>query len=87
MSRPCKAGAAGSLGSAYVARSKPDGNTLLYYGNSVWLLPLLRAKVNYDALRDLAPVSLTTIAPVVLVVHPSLPVKSLREFRQPVQSV
>ncbi len=70
----------GSIAAEYTAKAAPDGNTLLYYGNSVWLLPLLRAKVNYDALRDLAPVSLTTIAPVVLVVHPSLPVKSVREL-------
>ena len=70
----------GSLAVEYTARAAPDGNTLLYYGNSVWLLPLLRAKAPYDPLRDLAPVSLTTLAPVVLVVHPSLPVKSVRDL-------
>ena len=70
----------GSIAVEHAAKSAPDGNTLLYYGNTVWLLPLLRAKVNYDPLRDLAPVSLTTIAPVVLVVHPSLPVKSVKEL-------
>jgi tripartite-type tricarboxylate transporter receptor subunit TctC len=70
----------GGLAVEYAAKAAPDGNTMLYYGNTVWLMPLLRAKVNYDPLRDLAPVSLTTIAPVVLVVHPSLPVKSVREL-------
>ena len=70
----------GSIAVEYAARAAPDGNTLLYYGNTVWLLPLLRAKVNYDPLRDLAPVALTTIAPVVLVAHPSLPVKSVKEL-------
>ena len=70
----------GSLAVEYTAKAPPDGNTLLYYGNSVWLLPLLRAKAPYDPLRDLAAVSLTTLAPVVLVVHPSLPVKSVRDI-------
>ena len=46
----------------------------------MWLLPLLRANAAYDVLRDLAPVTLTTLAPVVLAVHPSLPVKSLRDL-------
>ncbi len=70
----------GSLAVEYASKAAPDGNTLLYYGNSVWLLPLLRANAAYDVLRDLAPVTLTTLAPVVLAVHPSLPVKSLRDL-------
>jgi len=71
----------GGLAVEYAARAAPDGNTLLYYGNTVWLLPLLRAKAAYDPLRDLAPVTLTTLAPVVLVVHPSMPVKSVHDLR------
>lgn len=70
----------GSLAVEYTVKAPPDGNTLLYYGNTVWLLPLLRERVPYDPVKDLAPVALTTIAPVVLVVHPSLPVKSVREL-------
>lgn len=70
----------GSLAVEYAAKAPPDGNTLLYYGNTVWLLPLLRAKVPYDPIRDLAPVTCATIAPVVVVTHPSLPVKSLKEL-------
>jgi tripartite-type tricarboxylate transporter receptor subunit TctC len=70
----------GSLAVEYAVKAPPDGNTLLYYGNSVWLLPLLRENAPYDPVKDLAPVALTTIAPVVLVAHPSLPVKSVREL-------
>jgi tripartite-type tricarboxylate transporter receptor subunit TctC len=64
----------------FVARSAPDGYTLLLYGNTLWLLPLMRSQVPYDPARDFLPVSLVTRAPTVLVVHPSLPVKSVKEL-------
>jgi tripartite-type tricarboxylate transporter receptor subunit TctC len=63
-----------------VARSAPDGHTLLIYGGVVWLLPLMRDNVPYDPVRDFAPITLTNRQPNVLVVHPSLPVKSVREL-------
>ena len=44
----------------------PDGYTLLFYGNAVWLLPLLRDHVRYDPLRDFAPVSLSTTSPTIV---------------------
>jgi tripartite-type tricarboxylate transporter receptor subunit TctC len=63
-----------------VARSVPDGYTLLVYGNTLWLLPLMRKQVPYDPVRDFLPISLVTRAPTVLVVHPSVPAKSVKEL-------
>jgi len=63
----------------YVAKSAPDGYTLLLYGNTVWISPLLRP-VRWDAIKDFAPVMLTVRSPNVLVVTPTLPVKSVREL-------
>lgn len=63
-----------------VAKSPADGYTLLLYGNTLWLLPLMRAHLPYDPYRDFAPVTLATRAVNVLVVHPSLPVRSVQEL-------
>ena len=70
----------GSIAVEHVAReAPPDGYTLLFYGTFVWLQPLL-TKVSWDPLRDLAPITLAMSSPNVLVVHPSLPVKSVKEL-------
>jgi len=70
----------GSISVEYVAKDvPPDGYTVLFYGAYAWLQPLL-AKVNWDPLADLAPVTLAITSPNVLVVHPSLPVKSAKEL-------
>ena len=61
-----------------VARAPPDGYTLLVGGASVWHTPQFQ-KRNYDVVRDFSPLSLMTREVFVLVVHPSLPVKSVRE--------
>ncbi len=63
-----------------VARSAPDGYTLLLYGNTLWLLPLMRKQVPYDPHRDFVPVTLAGRAGNMLVVHPSLPVKSVKDL-------
>ncbi len=66
----------GAISSEIVAKdTPPDGYTLLFYGAYTWLQPLL-SKVNWDPLEDLAPITLAISSPNVLVVHPSLPVKS-----------
>jgi tripartite-type tricarboxylate transporter receptor subunit TctC len=70
----------GGLAVEYTAKSPADGYTLMFYGNTVWLLPFLRDNVGYDPLRDLAPVTLAIISPIIVVVHPSLPVRSVREL-------
>ncbi len=63
-----------------VAQGPADGYNLLFYGNPLWLLPLLRASVPYDVVKDFAPVALAARSPNTLVVHPSLPVSSLQAF-------
>jgi tripartite-type tricarboxylate transporter receptor subunit TctC len=68
-----------TTGGDMVARAPADGYTLLYWGSTLWTLPLMR-RVPYDTLGDFAPVSLTIVEPLVLVTHPSLPVKSVKEL-------
>jgi tripartite-type tricarboxylate transporter receptor subunit TctC len=70
----------GILPSETVARAAPDGYTLLLHGSSIWLSSFFHDNLPYDALRDFAPVTILTSAPNVLVVHPSLPVKSVRDL-------
>ncbi len=62
-----------------VAKAPPDGYTLLAFGTALWHLPLMQS-VSYDPLRDFAPITLATTTPMILVVHPSLPVKSVKEL-------
>ena len=62
------------------AKAAPDGYTLLVYGSSIWLMPFLRDNVPFDPLRDFSPITLAVSAPNVLVVTPSLPVKSVKEL-------
>jgi tripartite-type tricarboxylate transporter receptor subunit TctC len=70
----------GSIAIEYVAKeAQPDGYTLLFYGATVWLQPFLN-KVGWDPLVDFAPITLAMSSPNVLVVHPSLPVKSVKEL-------
>ena len=69
----------GTIAAEVVARSPADGYTLLLYGSVVWLSPFIRA-TPYDPLKDFAPVTLVASSPNVVVVHPSLPVKSAREL-------
>jgi tripartite-type tricarboxylate transporter receptor subunit TctC len=76
-----RGGAGGSIGAEVVARSAPDGYTLLL-GNSgpMTINPSLMKKLPYDPVRDLAAVSLLLNSPMVLVVHPSLPVKNVGDL-------
>jgi tripartite-type tricarboxylate transporter receptor subunit TctC len=62
------------------ARAPADGYNLLCYGSTIWLLPFLREQVSFDPQRDFAPVIWLASAPNLLVVHPSLPVKSVRDL-------
>ena len=60
-----------------VARAAPDGYTLLVYGSTLWTVPLMEA-ASWDAQRDFAPVALLNSTPSTVVVHPSLPVRSVK---------
>ena len=72
-------GAGSTLASEMVARSTADGYTLLY-ANATVAMPSIFARLAFDVRKDLAPVSLAGYGPLVLVAHPSLPVKSIREL-------
>lgn len=62
-----------------VSQAAPDGYTLLCYPGSLWIGPLLQ-KTPYEPLKDFAPVSMVVRSPSILVVHPSLPVRSVKEL-------
>ena len=73
-------GANSNLGAEAVAKSAPDGYTMLYNTSGVVFNMSLYDNLGYDLLRDFAPVALTATVPQILVVNPALPVKNLREF-------
>jgi tripartite-type tricarboxylate transporter receptor subunit TctC len=73
-------GASGNVGAEYVARTAPDGHTLLTCIGSHASNAALMAKVPFDLARDFAPVSLIAIAPSVLIGHPSLPAKTVPQL-------
>lgn len=75
-----RTGAAGSIGAASVAKSAPDGYTLLVVSSSYSINPGLYANLPFDPVRDLAPVTLLAEAPFLLVVHPSLPARTVGEL-------
>ena len=75
-----RAGAGGQIGTDFVAKAAPDGYTILNVDTSFASNPSLFSKLPYDSLRDFAPVSLLASAPVALVIHPSVPAKTLKEL-------
>jgi len=75
-----RAGANGIIGTEIVARAPADGYTLLFVSSPHSVNPSLYPKLPYDTLRDFAPVSLVAASPYVLVVHPSLPARNVKEL-------
>ncbi len=76
-----KAGAAGAIGTAQVANAAPDGYTLIFGNNGPSaIVPLIQKGVGYDPIKDFAPISLVSVAPMTLVVHPSVPVGTVKEL-------
>lgn len=73
-------GASGQIGTELVARAVPDGYTIAHVDTSFTSNPSLYRKLPYDAVKDFAPISVLASAPVVLMIHPSVPVKSLKEL-------
>jgi tripartite-type tricarboxylate transporter receptor subunit TctC len=74
-------GAGGSIGAALVAKAAPDGYTLLMGALSTHAVnPSLLAKIDYDPIRDFAPITMVSIVPNVLVVHPAVKAESVKEL-------
>src|SRR5258706_16397136 len=76
-----RAGAGGLIGADIAAKAAPDGYTL-FLGNvaTLAIIPNLQKKAPYDPLKDFAPISLVASAPLLVVVHPSLPVNSIKQL-------
>ncbi len=75
-----RAGAGGNLGIALAAKAAPDGYTLVIATSSIAVSPSLYENPGYDAVKDLAPVARLTSIPNILLVHPSVPATTLRQF-------
>jgi tripartite-type tricarboxylate transporter receptor subunit TctC len=82
-----RAGGGGNIGTAAVARAKPDGQTLLITSSApIVINPSLYKKMTFDPIKDLVPVSNLLRVPLVLVAHPSVPAKNLKELIAYIQS-
>ena len=77
-----RGGAGGNVGAEAAARSAPDGYTIVLVAPSLAISPSLYSKLNYDPVRDFAPVSLVATVPNVMITHPSVPAQTLAEFVQ-----
>jgi len=75
-------GATGAIGMAIVAKAAPDGHTLIFVVASFSMIPAVYQKLPFDPVKSFAPVALITTSGLALVVHPQLPVKSVRDFIQ-----
>ncbi len=75
-----KAGATGIIGTEFIAKAAPDGHTLVLVASSHSINPSMFKKLPYDTLKSFEPVVLTHVLPLMLVVHPSLPVKNVQEL-------
>lgn len=75
-----RGGAGGTIGSEVAARAAPDGYTLLLVSASHVINPAVVRKLPYDSIKDFTPISMIADVPTAFVIHPSLPVHSVREF-------
>ena len=77
-----RGGAGGNVGAEAAARSAPDGYTIVLVAPSLAISPSLYSKINYDPVKDFAPISLVATVPNVMVTQPALPVQNLIDFIQ-----
>jgi len=75
-----RAGASGNIGAEIVAKSPPDGYTLLMASSALAINPSVYKSVPYDAVKDFAPITQPGLLPNILVVHPSLPVRTVKDL-------
>jgi tripartite-type tricarboxylate transporter receptor subunit TctC len=73
-------GADGRIGIEALARSAPDGYTILFSGGAVALIPAIKKNVPYDPIRDIQPVSELGISPYLIAVHPQVPAKNVKQL-------
>ena len=77
-----RAGATGNIGAEFVSKAPPDGHIVLFSATSFGMTPALFRKLPFDPVKSFAPIVLIATSGLGLVVHPQLPVKSVREFVQ-----
>jgi tripartite-type tricarboxylate transporter receptor subunit TctC len=75
-----RAGAAGNIGTDYVAKAAPDGYTLLFTATSFGTNPALNARLPFDPIKSFTPVILLATGALAVVVNPDLPIRNMREF-------
>ena len=75
-----RGGAGGNIGAEYAAKQAADGYTIMLGTNTHAINMSLYTKVNYDFARDFAPISMISSAPLVLIIHPSVPARSVKEL-------
>ena len=75
-----RAGGGQKIGTSLAAKAAPDGHTILLVSITHAINPGLFKEMPYDAIKDFSPITLTAISPLVLVVHPSVPAKSVKEL-------
>ena len=75
-----KPGGGGIVGADFVAKAAPDGHTLLVAAASIGVIPALHAKLPFELYRDLQPITLVGTVPFMMLVHPSVPARTVQEF-------
>ena len=75
-----RAGAGGNIGADFVAKSTPDGYTIVIASNQVTMNPWIYSKLPFDIEKDFAPVAQVASVPMLLAIHPDVPAKNLKEF-------
>jgi tripartite-type tricarboxylate transporter receptor subunit TctC len=75
-----RTGAGGLVGTDYVARAEPDGYTVLMYADANTIAPAIYKKLNHDPVKDFAPITNTILGTHIIVAHPSVPAKDLKEL-------
>jgi tripartite-type tricarboxylate transporter receptor subunit TctC len=75
-----RGGANGTIGSAFVAKAAPDGQTALFVSSSFAVNPSIYPKLPFDSIKDFAPVTVPAEGPLVLSLHPSFPPRTVKEF-------
>jgi tripartite-type tricarboxylate transporter receptor subunit TctC len=75
-----RGGAGGNVGAEAAARSAPDGYTIVLVAPSLAISPTLYSKLNYDPVKDFAPIALVASVPNVMITHPAVPANNLQEF-------